>query len=428
MRRPSRSRGPLVLAAILSVLPGLDPAAGSAALQGGAGPAKSTREDRIADVDFLARELPRLHKNLYFKIKAPEFKAQVERFKASLPGLNEDEFRVELSRLVASIGDAHTSLRPPAEHAFPLVLYGFKEGIFLTNTTREHGDLLYKKLVAVDGHPVADVLAAYGGILSHENEAQLKYAIPQILASAEALHGLRLISDAGKAVFTFEDASGRRTDAAMTPLPMGAGLPSLAVDTRGASAEPLYTRDRSKPYWFAALPESKAVYIKYNSCREMKDRPFAVFIKAAFAAAESIPAERLIVDLRNNGGGDSSLFGPFFRALSNSPRVNVKGRLFVIVGRQTFSSAVLNAIDLRKRTPAIFVGEPTGGKPNHFGEVKTMRLPRTKLEVSYSTKYFQQAYEDTPSLMPDVTIELSIADYKARRDPVLEAILSGKLQ
>jgi len=428
VRRPSRFREILVLVAILSVLPGLGPAAGSFALQGGSGPAKSTLEDRIADVDFLARELPRLHKNLYFKIKAPEFKAQVERFKASLPGLNEDEFRVGLCRLVASVGDAHTSLRPPAEHAFPLVLYAFKEGIFLTNTTREHGDLLYKKLVAVDGHPIAEVLAAYGGILSHENEAQLKYAIPQILASAEALHGLRLISDAGKAVFTFEDESGRRTDAAMTPFLMGAGLPSLAVDMRDASAEPLYTRDRSKPYWFAALPESRAVYIKYNSCREMKDRPFAAFIKDAFAAVESIPAERLIVDLRNNGGGDSSLFGPFFSALSNSPRVNIKGRLFVIVGRQTFSSAVLNAIDLRKRTPAVFVGEPTGGKPNHFGEIKTLQLPRTKLAVSYSTKFFQQSYEDTPSLMPDVTIELSIADYRARRDPVLEAILSGKLQ
>ena len=186
-------------------------------------------------------------------------------------------------------------------------------------------------------------------------------------------------------------------------------------------------RDRQKAYWFAALPESKAVYLKYNSCREMKDRPFAAFVKDVFAAVESVRAERLVVDLRNNGGGDSSVFEPFFRALANSARINRKGGLFVILGRQTFSSAVLNAIDLRKRTPAVFVGEPTGGKPNHFGEVKTLILPKTKLEVSYSTKFFQQSFEDTPSLMPDVAVEISIADYRARRDPVLDAILSGKL-
>lgn len=383
-------------------------------------------DERAADVDFLGRELPRLHKNLFFTLKAPEFKALVERFKGSLPGLNDDEFRVGLSRLVASIGDAHTALRPPLEHAFPLMLYWFKEGIFLTNTSKEHEDVLYRKLVAVNGHPIAEAVRAFGEILSHENDAQLKSSIPQFLASAEALHGLRLIEDAGKAVFSFEDDAGRKTDVAMTSLPLRAA-PAWAVDTRDASAWPLYMRDRQKAYWFAALPEAKAVYLKYNSCREMKDQPFAAFVKDVFAAAESGQADRLILDLRNNGGGDSSIFEPFFKALANAPRINRKGGLYVILGRQTFSSAVLNAIDLRKRTPAVFVGEPTGGKPNHFGEVKTLTLPRTKLEVSYSTKFFPQSFEDTPSLMPDVVVEVSIADHRARRDPVLAAIPSGTL-
>jgi len=428
MRNDARSRTRLRFLAAMMTLTAFAFPAGPAAVLGGTGQAESSLEDRTADVDFLAGELPRLHKNLFFRLKAPEFKALVERFKATLSGLNDDEFRVGLSRLVASIGDAHTSLRPPIEHAFPLVLYWFKEGIFLTNTIREYESVLYRKLAAVDGHPVAEVVKAYSGILSHENEAQLKSAIPQILASAEALHGLRLISGPEKAVFTFEDDLGRKTNVAMVPLPVSAGLPPMAVDMRDASAWPLYQRDRQKAYWFAARPESKAVYFKYNSCREMKDRPFSAFVKDLFAAVESVQAERLIVDLRNNGGGDSSLFEPFFRELSNSARVNRKGRLFVVLGRQTFSSAILNAIDLRKRTPAIFVGEPTGGKPNHFGELRTLKLPRTKLEVSYSTKYFQESYEDTPSLMPDLTIEVSIADYRARRDPVLDAILSGKIQ
>jgi hypothetical protein len=411
-------------AAVLIALSTFAVPAGS--VPGRAGAPQTAAEDRAADVDLLARELPRLHKNLFFTLKAPEFKALVERFKESLPGLNDDEFRVGLSRLVASIGDAHTGFRPPIEHAFPLMLYWFKEGIFLTNTAKEHEGVLYQRLTAVNGHPIAEVVRSFGEILSHENDAQLKSSVPQFLASAEALHGLRLTEDAGKAVFSFEDDAGRKTDVAMTSLPLRAA-PAWAVDTRDASAWPLYMRDRQKAYWFAALPESKAVYLKYNSCREMKDQPFAAFVKDVFAAVESGRSERLIVDLRNNGGGDSSVFEPFFRALANSSRINRKGGLFVVLGRQTFSSAVLNAIDLRKRTPAVFVGEPTGGKPNHFGEVKTLVLPKTKLEVSYSTKFFQQSFEDTPSLMPDITVELSIADYRVRRDPVLAEILSGKL-
>jgi hypothetical protein len=416
-RRTTLRAGAVLAAAAL--------AAGLAA--GCPGPARDSLEERSADLDFLVRELPRRHKNLYFKITAAEWRARVERFKASLPDLNEDEFRVGMSRLVAAAGDAHTSLRPPMAHAFPVMLFWFKEGIFLTNALPEHADVVYQKLAAVDGHPVAVVIEAFTEIISHENDAQVRYVLPQVLASAEALHGLRLIGNPEQAVFTFLDETGRSTDLTLAPLPLAAA-PVWAIAAGKPSEGPLYMRDRRTPYWFAPLPEAKAVYLKYNSCREIEARPFASFVKDVFAAVEERQAERLILDLRDNGGGDSSVFAPFFKELAKSTRVNRKGGLFVILGRRTFSSAVLNAVDLRKRAPAVFVGEPTGGKPNHFGEVKTLRLPRMKLEVSYSTKYFQAAYEDPPSLMPDVLIEMSIADFRARRDPVLEAILSGGIQ
>jgi hypothetical protein len=381
----------------------------------------------MADAAFLVRELPRLHKNLYAKLKAPEFKALAAAFQSGLPDLNEDEFRVGLGRLVAAVGDAHTSVRPALEHAFPLVLYWFKEGICAINTLREHERVLDSRLVAVNGRPTEEVTAAFGGIISHENESHLRSVIPQVLASAEALHGLRIIPDASAAVFTFEDDSGRRTDVPMKALPVREA-PAWAVDMRDLSSWPLYMRDRQKPYWFVSIPESRTAYFKYNSCREMKGRPFAAFVADLFAAVEADKAGRLVVDLRNNGGGDSSLLDPFFRALAGSARVNLQGRLCVIIGRQTFSSAVLNAIDLKKRTPALLVGEPTGGKPNHFGEVKSLTLPRTKIDISYSTKFFQTSFEDPPSLLPDVLVELSVRDYRARRDPVLERILSGRLQ
>ena len=42
----------------------------------------------------------------------------------------------------------------------------------------------------------------------------------------------------------------------------------------------------------------------------------------------------------------------------------------LLIGRATFSSAQMNAQQFRDRTKAILVGEPTGQKPNHFGEIK----------------------------------------------------------
>jgi len=79
------------------------------------------------------------------------------------------------------------------------------------------------------------------------------------------------------------------------------------------------------------------------------------------------------------------------------------------------------------KTKAVLVGEPTGGKPNHFGEIKTLKLPNTHRVVTCSTKYFTHAPEDTPSLVPDILVEFSFQDYLEKRDPFLQAVLSKSL-
>ncbi|MFW5827416.1 MAG: hypothetical protein ACOCU4_04955 [Alkalispirochaeta sp.] len=58
----------------------------------------------------------------------------------------------------------------------------------------------------------------------------------------------------------------------------------------------------------------------------------------------------------------------------------------VIIGRDAFSFAVLNAITLKQEAGAQFVGEPSGGRPNHYGEVKMFELPNLGRTVQYSTK------------------------------------------
>jgi C-terminal processing protease CtpA/Prc len=76
----------------------------------------------------------------------------------------------------------------------------------------------------------------------------------------------------------------------------------------------------------------------------------------------------------------------------------------------------------RNTTKATLVGEPTAGKPNHFGEVRNFDLPNSHITVSYSTNYFRDSKEDTDSLMPDVLAELTFRDYLAGADPALNAI------
>ena len=97
--------------------------------------------------------------------------------------------------------------------------------------------------------------------------------------------------------------------------------------------------------------------------------------------------------------------------------------VFVIIGRNTFSSGILNAVDLKK-VGARLVGEPTGGSPNHFGEVKTLDLPNSRIQVTYSVKYFKVMDEDARSLMPDIPIGVCFSDYLAGRNAAIETALS----
>jgi hypothetical protein len=384
---------------------------------------KPAYEKWAEDVDFLIQELPRLHINLFFKIKEDKFLEMAASFKKSLPSFNYDEFYVGLSRLVASVGDSHTTLRLQLKHAFPLMLYWFKDGIYVINTIPGYEKILYGRVTAFNNRPIEEVIEAFSEIIPHENEAQIKSSIPQIMASAEHLHGLNIIPDVDRTMLTVENEQGQRISVEMKSMSIRGPLKGI-IDMKDNTAWPLYMKNRSQFYWFEYLPDAKTIYFKYNSCRNMPDRPFPDFSKELLDAIQNNPVDKLVIDLRNNGGGNSGILDPFIETLAKNDKINQKGHLFVIIGRQTFSSAILNAVDLRKKTEAILIGEPTGGKPNHFGEIRFLTLPNTKLVVTYSTKYFQHADDDTPSLMPDITIEISLKDYKDRRDSVLDAILT----
>ena len=79
-------------------------------------------------------------------------------------------------------------------------------------------------------------------------------------------------------------------------------------------------------------------------------------------------------------------------------------------------------MDFKRLTNAVFVGEETSGKPNHFGEVRGFQLPTSKLQIGYSTKYFKRTDDDVKTITPDVKREMSFQDFTKGIDPVYEWI------
>jgi C-terminal processing protease CtpA/Prc len=219
-------------------------------------------------------------------------------------------------------------------------------------------------------------------------------------------------------MFTFQGDDGQQQTRSVAAEP---GSPNVVPAFQGAP--PVYLDMPQRDHWFRYLADSGTLYVRYLRCQDATG--FAAFVQELASTARSAPANRVVLDLRGNGGGSTAVVQPFVDWVRSSP-LNVRGRFFVIVDRGTFSSGMDAAIQLAGPTRATLVGEPTGGKPNSYGEVKTFQLGNSGLVVQYATEYFSLVPGNPPSLEPAVRIEPSFADYAAARDPVLDAIVAGR--
>lgn len=362
----------------------------------------------------MQHELPRQHKNLYFTTSEVEYLSRIQSLRNELHHLENLVINAELAKIIASVGDAHTSIDIPVYFLCPLEFYWFSDGIYVINTAKSDEVLRYKKITHIDGVDIETVIEKMSTMISHENHSYLMSLLPKYLPAIEFLYGLQIARTVSGLTFTYENVSGNGSEWFVPSCPFSEYQEQLSGNRVSFPVDklPLFRKNPDRYYWMEYLKESKILYFKYNICREMQDESVAAFGERLLRLVEENEPEKFVIDMRNNTGGNSTLLDPFIDELAKCEHINQTGKLFVIIGRDTFSSALLNVYSLRYKTRAILVGEPTGGKPNCYGEVQRVRLEHSGFVISYSTKYYHLIEDDLmPSLFPDVKKEYSIQDY-----------------
>lgn len=381
------------------------------------------------DIALLDREVRRIHYDPYRHFPSEEMDAFVARLTNDVPHLTDEQINVEIARYMARLGDGHSTISNGGRSGgqiktLPIQLFWFEEGIFVTAAGPGAQQVTGMEVVEVAGRPVADLISLIDPLVARENEQVLKVKGPAYMTVAEVIYGLGLVKKGEDVPVTFRSSDGSLTTKLIHPSEGGPNPEWSTARDMVSPNQPLYMKDKQKAYWFDYLPDLKAVYFQYNSVRNQGQENIEAFAERMFKFIENNEVNRLIVDVRWNGGGNSFLNRPLVNGIIGCKKVQHKDGLFIITGRNTFSAAQNFTTDLDRALDPIFVGEPTGSSPNFVGETIFLTLPYSKTRVSISDLYWQRSWpmDDRKWIAPELPAPPTFELFRANRDPAMEAI------
>jgi len=366
------------------------------------------------DVRAFGRELPKRHAAAFHRVSREDFQRAVAALEAR--DANDSVMFVELSRIAAMIGDGHTYvLSPPTARRFPIGFQPFDTDWRVTHTIDAHKSALGAKLVRINDTPVAEAVKLVEPLIAQgETDAYIRASVTQWLNLGDALHGLGITPARDRVTYTLQRDDGTAFTLEPASLPF-----SEAPKWVFASKETPLARQRpAERFWYSWLEPQKTVYVAFRGYDDLRAKS-----KELWQFVDSHPVEKLVLDLRANGGGDYTKGKEY---IVDQVKRRPKLRTFALVGARTFSAAMNNAAQLRD-AGATLVGTTVGERPNSYQENDQFTLPSSKLVVSYSTRFYKFVPEGTPNVIePDQRIEPTWDDYLAGHDPALAWVLGGE--
>jgi hypothetical protein len=391
--------------------------------------------DRVAgwrsDLAMLVPAMDRLHADLDHGTPLTELQAAVDELVAEVPDLTDDQLLVGVLHVVALVSahgcDAHTGAfvwgtgTYPVE-SLPLRLWLFGDDVVIVDALPPYEGLVGLRIDALNGQPIADVLAALDPIVPRDNDQTVRLLMPRYLLIPQVLRGLGAVAPDQRAIsLGLEAGDGDRTTEDVVPIPMAdynawAGPYGLHLPVN-PNVEYLSRIDDA--LWWQVEPDGETLFVQYNRVDHLP--------LSTTADLETVlhgpDVARVVLDLRHNYGGEVSALDSMF-ALFTDPAIDQPGRLYAITGRNTFSAASLLVARLDAQTDATLVGQAMGGCPTAYGNSADLALPFSGIAVSVSGMLeIGVSAEDTrPTIEPDIPAVLTRDEWANGSDPALGII------
>ncbi|WP_445385008.1 S41 family peptidase [Robiginitalea sp. IMCC44478] len=389
------------------------------------------------DLRFLQKTVHQDYPFLFKKTTAETFDGAVEELYKSIPAMQDHEVLAGLMRLVASFKYGHTVLGywegKVDLHQLPLFLYQFDDGLYVEGIHSDFKEGLGGRVIAIEGMPIETVLKKMRPVVPAENEQFVKAYGLHYLTIPELLHAQGVTDELKMNIELTLEKDGQKVKQTIAAVPM-ARFPSNYgfvkpggdwLSARDTTQTPLYLKNIDKIYFYEYLPEQQTVYVRHSQIQDEPSQDIPAFYTELFDFIENNPVEKLILDVRLNGGGNNYKNKPIVTGIIETEKINVPGKFFVIIGRRTFSACQNLVNELHNYTNAIFVGEPTGENINFYGDNRPVNLPNTGIKALLSFAWWQDKpqWENADWLAPQIDAGMTFEQYRTNQDPALQAAL-----
>ena len=389
------------------------------------------------DLAFLVREIKRLAYAPFALQPEADLDRAAAELDAAIPGLTDPQILIGMMKLVRELDDGHARVTWPEgdkkmSRMLPVDMFMFPEGLYVIGAAPGGERLLGARVEKIGGLTIDEAMAALDPVMPRDNEHWLTLTFPGIVRYTAILDGLGIDH-----ALTVRFADGTTDEIRLEAAPVDfrldrypAGWTALAdtvtLDGGASVPRPLHLRHRELPFWFEYRPSDNLVYFQFNAVRDHPAETFTAFCDRLFGFIEDRKAGRLVIDMRWNGGGNTLLSQYLLHRLIASERLSRRGALFVIIGRLTFSAAQNTVTAIERETSAIFVGEPTGSRPNFIGERIDFELPCSKVRANAADLFWQTSWptDYRTWTAPDIYAPPTFEAYRRNQDPALDAILA----
>ncbi len=400
------------------------------------------------------QDLTHFRNNFYFVCKSfpkdsiPRSNQMIDSIIQHIDSLSDKKIKLLLSHCVSMANDAHTTVYFGNLRQVPLRLYSFSDGLHVIQARKDYSHLLGKKVTAIGDRTIDELITTLQYYKSGNN-AWIENIAPYFHSSPDYFEATNITQTSDSLKFTFTEECGefsvwlypekeRTSSNEYSSSRNLSPKPPQQIDSvewthvLSAIQPPLYLSQPDDNYQLHHIDSLHTLYLQINHCSSLKGLASQIRTRVA-----QLNIKDIIVDLRFNGGGDYISLADLTRQI---PEI-IRGRIFIITGKATFSAAICTAARLKyyANGRALIVGQQAGDNLQFWSEGKIFSLPNSNISIRAVDNY--QDFKNnrfipfiTPwlsilygvaidHLNPDIPANLTYSDYSKGIDPSLSQII-----